>query len=94
MPFFLFKGDGLKKYTTLILILLNTACSALMNGQEQSVKLVNAKESIYVTTCSGVVETIGTCHQKAKRTCNNGYEVLNEKLDSSGVHREIRFQCK
>ncbi len=73
---------------------MNTACTALMNGQEQSVRLINAKEAIYITTCSGVVETIGTCHQKAKRTCKDGYEVLNERLDSSGVHREIKFRCK
>jgi hypothetical protein len=41
-----------------------------------------------------MAETIGTCHQKAKRTCKQGYEVLSENLDSSGVHRGIRFQCK
>jgi len=41
-----------------------------------------------------MAETIGTCHQKAKRTCKQGYEVLKENFDSSGVHREIRFQCK
>jgi uncharacterized membrane protein YukC len=94
MLFFYFKGNKLKKYTALALIILNTGCSALINGQEQSVRLINAKEYIYMTTCSGLAETIGTCHQKAKRTCKNGYEVLNEKFDSSGVHREIRFQCK
>jgi hypothetical protein len=65
-----------------------------MHGQEQPVKLINTKEYIYMTSCSGVAETIGTCHEKAKRTCKDGYKVLNEKLDSSGVHREIRFQCK
>ena len=94
MPFFYLKGNRLKKYTALVLMILNTSCTALMNGQEQSVKLINAKEYIYMTTCSGVAETIGTCHQKAKRTCKGGNEILNEKLDSSGVHREIRFQCK
>jgi len=40
-----------------------------------------------------MAESIGTCHQKAKRTCELGYQVLNEKLDSSGVHREVKFQC-
>ena len=95
MPFFyLTEGNKLKKYITLVLIVLNTACTALMHGQEQPVQLINAKEYIYMTSCSGVAETIGTCYEKAKRTCKNGYKVLNEKLDSSGVHREIRFQCK
>jgi len=84
----------LKKYSALFLILLNASCSTLMNAQEQPVNLIDGKLNIYTTTCSGMSETIGTCHQKAKRTCKQGYEVLNENLDSSGIHREIRFQCK
>jgi hypothetical protein len=64
-----------------------------MNPQEQPVELIDSKANIYSTTCSGMSETIGICHQKAKRTCKQGYEVLNENLESSGVHREIRFQC-
>jgi len=78
----------------LFLIVLNVSCSSLMNAQEQPVELVDGKANIYITTCSGMAETIGTCHQKAKRTCKQGYEVLSENLDSSGVHRGIRFQCK
>ena len=71
------------------------SCSTLMNPQEQPVEIVEGgKANIYSTTCSGMVETIGTCHQKAKRTCKQGYEVLNENFDSSGVHRKIQFQCK
>ena len=73
---------------------LNVSCTSLMNPQEQPVKLMNSKLNIYMTTCSGMAETIGTCHQKASRACKQGYEVLDEKLESSGVHREIRFQCK
>jgi hypothetical protein len=65
-----------------------------MNPQEQPIELIDGKANIYSTTCSGMAETIGTCHQKAKRTCNQSYEVLKEKIDSSGIHREIRFQCK
>jgi hypothetical protein len=65
-----------------------------MNTQEQPVMLIDGKANIYMTTCSGVAETMGTCHQKAKRTCKNGYEGLNQKFDSSGVHRELQFQCK
>jgi len=94
MPFFYSRDYKLRKYTVLSLIVLNGACSILMNTQEQPVALVDAKANIYRTTCSGMAETIGTCHQKAKRTCKEGYEVLNENLDSSGVHRSIRFQCK
>jgi hypothetical protein len=73
---------------------INVSCSTLMNPQEQPIELIDGKANIYSTTCSGMAETIGTCHQKAKRTCNQSYEVLKEKIDSSGIHREIRFQCK
>ena len=75
-------------------MILNVSCSTLMNPQEQPVEIIDGKTNIYSTTCSGMSETIGTCHQKAKRTCKQGYEVLNEKFDSSGVHRKIQFQCK
>ena len=94
MPFFLFKEFKLKRYSILFLMALNISCSSLMNPQEQPVELINSKLNIYTTTCSGMAETIGTCHQKAKRTCKQGYEVLNENMDSSGVNRGIRFQCK
>ena len=78
----------------LFLMALNISCSSLMNAQEQPVELIDGRTNIYSTTCSGLAETIGTCHEKAKRTCKQGYEVLNETLDSSGIHRKIRFQCK
>jgi hypothetical protein len=84
----------MKFFTALFLMVLNVSCSSLMNPQEQPVNLIDGKANIYITTCGGMVESIGTCHQKAKRTCKNGYEVLNENLSSSGVHREIKFQCK
>ena len=73
---------------------INVSCSTLMNPQEQPVELIDGKANIYSTTCSGMAETMGTCYQKAKRTCKQGYEVLNENVDSSGVHRKIKFQCK
>lgn len=72
---------------------INISCTSLMHYQEQPVEVIDQKSNIYKTTCSGMAESIGTCHQKAKRTCVRGYQVLSEKLDSSGVHREIKFQC-
>lgn len=84
----------MKKYTVLFLTVLNVACSSLMRPQEQPVELIDGKANIYNTTCSGMAETIGTCHEKAKRTCKQSYEVLSENIDSSGIHRGIRFQCK
>ncbi|NDH09801.1 MAG: hypothetical protein EBY16_09385 [Gammaproteobacteria bacterium] len=84
----------MKKISIVFLLVSNISCSSLMHYQEQPVEVVDQKSNIYKTTCSGMAESIGTCHQKAKRTCELGYQVLNEKLDSSGVHREIKFQCK
>ena len=65
-----------------------------MNAQEQPVNLIDSQNYIYMTTCSGMAETMGTCYDKAKRTCKEGYKLLNEVRDSSGVHRQIKFQCK
>ena len=84
----------MKIFTILYLMILNISCTSLRNPQEQPINLIDEKEKIYITTCSGMAETIGTCHEKAKRTCKNGYEVLNENRSGSGVHREIKFQCK
>ena len=70
------------------------SCQSLMNAQEQPINLIDSQNHTYMTTCSGLAETIGTCHEKAKRTCKQGYNLLNEVRDSSGVHREIKFQCK
>ncbi len=70
------------------------SCKSLMNGQDQSVHLIDGKTNTYMTTCSGMAETIGSCYKKAKNTCDNGYHLIEEKIDSSGVHRMIRFQCK
>jgi hypothetical protein len=84
----------MKTYGILFLVALCISCTALMNPQEQPVNLIDSKSKIYSTTCSGFAENIGTCHEKARRTCKQGYTLLNEILDSSGVHRQIRFQCK
>ncbi len=69
------------------------SCKSFLNGQDQPVKLIDGKNNIYMTTCSGTVETIGSCYQKAQKTCDKGYHLIEEKIDSSGVHRMIRFQC-
>ena len=84
----------MKKIGILLLMVLNLSCQSLMNAQEQPINLIDSKNYIYMTTCSGMAETMGTCYEKAKRTCKQGYNLLNEVRDSSGVHREIRFQCK
>jgi hypothetical protein len=70
------------------------SCKSLLNPQEQSVNLVDSQNNIYMTTCSGTAETIGSCYQKAQKTCDKGYKLIEEKIESTGVHRLIKFQCK
>ena len=84
----------MKKFSGIILVLLNLSCTALTNPQEQPVNLIDDINKIYLTTCSGLAETSGTCHIKAKRTCFKTYKVLDEITDSSGLQRQLRFQCK
>ncbi len=75
-------------------MILTLSCKSLMNPQEQSVNLIDGKTNTYTTSCSGLAETIGTCHLKAQKTCAKGYNLIEEKVDSTGVHRGIKFQCK
>ena len=80
--------------SVLLLMMVTLSCKSLMNGQDQPVNLIDSKNNTYMTTCSGLAETIGSCYQKAQQTCDKGYHLIEEKIDSSGVHRQIRFQCK
>jgi hypothetical protein len=75
-------------------MMITLSCTSLMNGQDQPVHLIDGKTNTYMTTCSGMAETMGMCYDKAKRTCKSGYQVLDEVRESSGVHRQLRFQCK
>lgn len=81
------------KIVILYVFLAVSGCDQLLRGQEQPVRLIS-KDDIYFTTCSGLAETIGSCYDKAKRTCNNKYGIIKQTQDSSGVHRELTFQCK
>ncbi len=80
----------------IIFITLQYGCASFLNGsaQLQPVRLLDEKTQVFITTCSGMAESMGTCHLKAKETCSKGYKLLLENSDSSGVHREIRFQCR
>ncbi len=95
MPFFIFK-EKMSRLFIIILIVFQCGCASLLNGKDQiqPVKLLDNKTQIFMTTCSGMAETIGSCYAKANEACAKGYTLLFEKLDSSGIHREIRFQCR
>ena len=68
-----------------------TGCAQLKEGQSQPVRQLSDNQ--YVTTCSGVAETMGDCFQKANKTCSGLYSIVKEMRDSSGVHRELTFKC-
>ena len=79
-----------------LLVLGLSGCAQLQRGQLQPVKLVDPKNGVYETTCSGAVEDWGSCYNKAKSTCPKGFDSLNksEKPDAGGVSRQFMFQCK
>jgi hypothetical protein len=81
------------KYFLLVFIAAFVGCAQLLQGQAQPVKLIG-KDNLYFTSCSGMAETMGMCFDKAQTTCNGKYEIIKEYRDSSGVHRELTFQCK
>ncbi len=76
------------------LIVLLSGCAQLMNGQIQPVTVKDYKQQIMFTTCSGSVEDWGSCSQKAAKSCEKGYVVLNKIESAVGGRREITFQCK
>jgi len=84
----------MNKILIVLTFFCSASCSSLMNGQLQPVKLIDNRNNTYLTTCNGTAETMGSCHNKARDTCNKGYKVLNEKIDSTGIFREVIFQCK
>lgn len=82
----------MKTLLTVIFVMIMTGCAQLMKGEEQPVRQYRDINS-YKTTCSGTVETWGSCHSKAKRTCPNGYVVTDRFNDSTGIIREMVFTC-
>ena len=76
-----------------VLSLLSSSCSSLLKGQSQPVKLIDNRNEIYLVTCSGPAETMGVCYEKAKETCNSELKILSETTGSTGIHRELKFQC-
>jgi len=93
VPFFFFdKKENMNKL--LVVAVLLSGCAQLQHGATQPVVLKDAKNGIYFTTCSGAVEDWGSCHEKARNTCVNGYEVAKSIESPVGGRRELTFQCK
>jgi uncharacterized protein YceK len=74
-------------------MLFFSGCAQLISGQEQSVVPKNAKEGIYYTTCSGAVETWNSCYNKASRTCEKGYKIVEKTENANGGFRTMTFKC-
>lgn len=74
-----------------VFALILTGCAQLLKGQEQPV--ITKKDGVYYTTCSGVVESFGTCNNKALVTCPKGYSVVEKFQDANGVIRSLTFKC-
>lgn len=79
------------KYTFLLTFTFLTACESLSNFQEQPVESLS--ENQYKTTCHGISEGWDSCFRKAKRTCSNGYFLIEKKQLNDVVHREVTFKC-
>lgn len=84
------------KQLLVLIVLLLSACSSLMNGEKalQAVQVLDAKQKLMFTTCSGAVEDWGSCNRKANKTCVNGYEIVKKLETPIGGKRELTFRCK
>lgn len=80
------------KYCVILCSLLLNACLILGNYQEQSV--LELGKDTYKTTCNGMAEGWDSCFRKAKKTCANGYSVIEKTQLNDLVHRELTFRCK
>ena len=77
-----------------ITVFLLAGCQQLQHGQMQPIKLIDAKNNIYFTSCSGAVEESSSCKDKAYKTCPNGYLIIDKVESAVGGRRELTFQCK
>jgi hypothetical protein len=82
------------KLLLIVLIGLIAGCAQLMNGEKQPVINSPKFKNAYFTSCGGAVEDWGSCNQKAQNTCSKSYTILEKNADSTGVKREIHFECR
>jgi len=84
------------KFIVFLIPFFLTSCYALSNpaGATQPVKLIDGKQNIYRTSCSGLAEAWPDCLSKAKATCTKGYYELDRVITPVGAKRELKFQCK
>jgi hypothetical protein len=83
----------MRVFLILFILSLNGGCAQLMRGETQPVQVLDLKNKIMATTCSGLVEHWQNCYEKARKSCENGYQIINKIESPSSVRREITFQC-
>jgi len=81
----------MKTINVLVLGIFLTGCQQLLNGQQQPVR--SLKNNMYFTSCSGAVEDWASCNNKAQRTCQGDYSIIQKEESSTGNVRAITFQC-
>jgi hypothetical protein len=81
------------KYLLIAIGFILTACAQLQHGATQPVIMKDARQKIYITSCSGAVEVWGNCYDKARNTCEKGYETVEKKDEANGGRRELMFKC-
>jgi hypothetical protein len=90
--FILWNGKQMKLIIATLMMLLS-ACAQLQKGELQPVKRIDAKEPIYFTTCSGMVEDWASCNRKAMKTCPKGYSVTSKEENPTAGRRDMTFRC-
>lgn len=94
MPFLFGRKKLVMNKLILIILIALTGCAQLAHGQLQPVKLQDAKNNIYSTTCSGAAEDWASCFNKASATCASGYVSVDRVESAVGGRREFTFKCK
>ena len=84
----------MQKLLLVVTILLLNGCAQLQHGQMQPVKMIDARNNIYFTTCGGAVEDWASCYDKASDTCAKSYSVIDKRDNGRGTQRDLTFQCK
>lgn len=83
----------MKKLILVVSLLGLAGCQQLMHGQTQPVKLIDAKNNVYFTSCGGAVEDWASCYDKATATCKGSYSLVSKTDNSRGTQRDITFKC-
>ena len=86
--------EVMNKLLFIVSVVLLSGCQNFLHGAVQPVKTLDARNGVYITTCSGAVEDWPSCYDKASATCNGKYDVITREDNNRGTYRALTFQCK